>query len=372
MQRTFCLLPFALLAVGSAPAAHAATPASLPTATIATPTSDMPGVGLAVSDTHLAYILPDPVLRPRGRTKTNVFSTFHDRVFLVPLHMRGGRLIAGQARVLLTGPRARVLSLISISDDWLVYSQYSSDSLDVDVPWSLLARNVRTQRAVILDTSAREGLGGIPPDAASDGQTVVWRSRTLVHGEQTWVIRAYTFATGRSRIVVRGGTPTTFAYGLPGVSGRYVVYEQEWSHGPAPRAQIWLSDLATGQRQALTSAHDANSEPAIAGDVVVWKVGWRYGDGQGLGLYNMRTGVRKTLTGASLELPVLTVNGYAIYSFNIRTIVRLYNTHTGVQTSLAGADGHEPGDMVFAGEQTVAYTTGGPSLTTVRLVVVRT
>ena len=371
MQRTFCLLPFALLAVGSAPAAHAATPASLPTATIATPTSDMPGVGLAVSDTHLAYILPDPVLRPRGRTKTNVFSTFHDRVFLVPLHMRGGRLIAGQARVLLTGARARVLSLISISDDWLVYSQYSSDSLDVDVPWSLMARNVRTQRAVILDTSAREGLGGIPPDAASDGQTVVWRSRTLVHGEQTWVIRAYTFATGRSRIVVRGGTPTTFAYGLPGVSGRYVVYEQEWSHGPAPRAQIWLSDLATGQRQALTSAQDANSEPAIAGDVVVWKVGWRYAGGQGLGLYNMRTGVRKTLTEAGLEQPVLTVN-YAIYSFNIPTIVRLYNTQTGVQTSLAGADGHEPGDMVFAGEQTVAYTTGGPSLTTVRLVVVRT
>jgi hypothetical protein len=132
MHRTLCLLPFALLAVGSAPAAHAATPASLPTATIATPTSDMPGVGLAVSDTHLAYIQPDPLFRPRGRTKTNVFTTFHDRVFLVPLHMRGGRLLAGQVRVLLTGARSRVLSLLSIRDDWLVYTQYSSDALDVD------------------------------------------------------------------------------------------------------------------------------------------------------------------------------------------------------------------------------------------------
>jgi hypothetical protein len=133
----------------------------------------MPGVGLAVSDTHLAYILPDPVLRPRGRTKTNVFTTFHDRVFLLPLHMRGGRLIAGQARVLLTGARARVLSLLSIRGDWLVYTQYSSDALDVNSPWALLARNVRTQRAVILDTSAREGVGGITPDGASDGQTAV-------------------------------------------------------------------------------------------------------------------------------------------------------------------------------------------------------
>src|SRR5437763_11569610 len=229
MHRTFCLLPFALLAVGSAPAAHAATPASLPTATIATPTSDMPGVGLAVSDMHLAYILPDPLFRPRGRTKTYVFTTFHDRVFLLPLHMRGGRLIAGQARVLLTGARARVLSLLSIRGDWLVYTQYSSDALDVNSPWALLARNVRTQRTVILDTSAREGLGGIPPDAASDGQTVVWRSRTLVHGEQTWVIRAYTFATGRSRIVVRGGAPTTCAYGWRGACGRSVLYAEEGS-----------------------------------------------------------------------------------------------------------------------------------------------
>jgi hypothetical protein len=133
--------------------------------------------------------------------------------------------------------------------------------------------------------------------------------------------------------------------------------------------------MATGQRHALTSAQDANSEPAIAGDVVVWKVGWRYGDGQGLGLYNLRTGVRKTLTGSGLEQPVLTVNGYAIYSFNIPTIVRLYNTQTGVQTSLAGPgagpDGYQPGNAVFAGEHTVAYTLGGPS-TSVRLVVVRT
>jgi hypothetical protein len=123
--------------------------------------------------------------------------------------------------------------------------------------------------------------------------------------------------------------------------------------------------MATGQRHALTSAQDANSEPAIAGDVVVWKVGWRYGDGQGLGLYNLRTGVRKTLTGSSLELPALTVNGYAIYSFNITTIVRLYNTQTGVQTSLAGPGagpgGTLPGNAVFAGEHMVAYTLGTPS-----------
>jgi hypothetical protein len=201
-----------------------------------------------------------------------------------------------------------------------------------------------------------------------------------VHGELTWVIRAYTFATGRSRIVVRGGTPTTFVYGWPRVSGRYVVYEQDWPPVPAPRAQIWLSDLATGQRQALTSAQDANSEPAIAGDVVVWKVGRRYADGQGLGLYNLRTGVRKTLTGASLEQPVLTVNGYVIYSFNIRTIVRLYNTHTGVQTSLAGPGtgpgGTLPGNAVFAGDHMVAYTLGTPSTSATpgptHLVVVRT
>lgn len=83
---------------------------------------------------------------------------------------------------------------------------------------------------------------------------------------------------------------------------------------------------------------------------------------------------------ASAQQPLIIVNGYAIYSFNNPTIVRLYNTQTGAQTSLAGPgagpDGYRPGNAVFAGEHTVGYTLGAFSTSATpaptRLVVVRT
>lgn len=203
------------------------------------------------------------------------------------------------------------------------------------------------------------------PRAASDGRTVAWQSRTLAHGQMTWVIRTYELATGQRRLLAQGGSPTTFAYGWPGVSGRWVVFEKGTLTGQPARSQIWLADMSTGQLRALTPAREANSEPAIAGGAIAWKVGWRYEGGRGVAIYNRGTGTLKTLDGAGVETPSLTANGYAIYSLGNPSVVRLYNMRTGVGTILAGPgpgrDGYQPGNAVFAGEHAVAYTLGAAS-----------
>lgn len=327
----------------------------LPTATVPLPPTNVTGGGPAVSSTLLAYNLPDPVLAPTPN-QAATFLNFHARIFVVPLQARGGRVVAGPPRLLFTGPRGMGIGLVSTTSGWLVYEQYSAS--DLTAPWTLAARDLATGRVVTVDTSLRGGVPGIPPLAASDGRTIVWATRTQLPGGGTTRVHSYDLRTGRFRVIAEGGSPSTWQYDWPAISGHYAVFEKDT---PARQtAQVFLADLTTGQVRPLTPAAEANSEPAISGDVVVWKRGWRYADGTGAVIYNRRTGRQQSLREPEIEQPKATAGRYVVFPTNQPgqpIQVQSYDLQTGTRTTLAGPtpthDGYQPGNTVFVGDHAV-------------------
>lgn len=347
--------------------------ASLPTTntTINLPAMNLPGGDVVVSDGVLAYTLPDP-LTHAGMANAP-FTHFHTRIFVVSLRSTGTSLVASAPRLLLAGPPGDTMTMWSIAGGWLVYSQYSSS--DPAGPWVLVARHVATGRLVVLDTPAREGVPSLVAQAASDGRTVVWQSWTQVHRQATSVVRSYDLVTGQRQVLVEGGAPNSWFYAWPGVSGRWVVFEKEQPRVQPTRSQIMLADIATHQVRPLTDAAAANSEPSISGDIVTWKVGWRYENGQGVVIADLRTGMRHVLTAPNAEQPKVTAGRYVVFPLGNPGRVQLYDARTGTRRTLAGPqpDGSQPGNIVVAGGHLVVFMLSKLSSTTtppsMRLVV---
>ncbi len=348
-----------LLFVGSG---DVATATPIRAAIIALPAMNVPGGSVAMSDTQLAYTLPDPLLHVNNPNAP--FTDFRNRVFLTQLHPAEARRAPLSPRLLFSGPRGAIVTLWSINDGWLVYSQYSGS--DPAAPWTLAARNVATGQALVLDTSAREGLPSLAAQAASDGRTVVWQSWTRAQGHPTSIIRSYDLASGQERIMAEGGSPSTWSYGWPGVSGRQAVFEKDTPERQTPRAQVLLYNLDTGQTRSLTAAADSNSEPSISGNIVTWKQGWRYGDGHGVTIYNLRTNARRSIAGVHIEQPQATANRYVVFPVDVPARVRLYDAQADTTMTLAGpqSDGYQPGNVVKAGGQAVGYGLNKFSTTT--------
>jgi len=243
------------------PSAALGAGAPAPAVSIPLPLSNLPQGGMVVSDTLLAYDLPDPPMH--ASDANNPFTNFHDRVFVVTLRAMGSGLAASTPRLIFTLPRGLTMTPWSINGGWLVYTQYSST--DPAGPWTLAARDIATGTVIALDSPAREGVPSAAAQAASDGRTVVWQSWTQADGRATSVIRSYDLTTGRRRLLAEGGSQDTWSYAWPGVSGQSVVFEKEMPDRQSPRAQILLADLATGRAPA-----DARDD-AIFRAVDLWR-----------------------------------------------------------------------------------------------------
>jgi len=351
------VIPFSLV-----PSIALGTGMPSPTVSIPLPVSNLPQGGMIVSDTLVAYDLPDPPLHMRDAN--HPFTNFHDRIFTVNLRTTGLGLTASAPRLLFTQLRGLTMTPWSINGGWLVYTQYSST--DPAGPWTLVARDIATGKVIALDSSAREGVPSVAAQAASDGRTVIWQSWTQAQGGAASVIRSYDLTTGRRRLLAEGGSQDTWSYAWPGVSGHSVVFEKETRDGQLLRAQILPMDLVTGRVRPLTSGTTPNSEPSISGDVIVWKNGWRYEGGQGVTIYNVRSGTQHVLAGSNVEQPKVTAGRYVIFPTGTPFRVQLYDVQTQTSTILAApqGDGTQPGNVVFAGGHAVAYSIGKLSTTT--------
>jgi len=90
-----------------------------------------------------------------------------------------------------------------------------------------VAHNVKTGAAVILDSPQHEGLPSFPSGARSDGSTVVWASWTHGPNGPTSVIRTYDLGAGKRSAVLYGGSPNTWGYGRPTISGNLIALERD-------------------------------------------------------------------------------------------------------------------------------------------------
>jgi len=332
---------------------NAAAARPMQTATIPLPATNLPGGSVALDSTQLAYTLPDPLFHATSNDAR--FTAFVNGVFLVQLHTAGTRTTPSVARLLVTGPRGATITLWSLRNHWLVYSQYNGG--DLSQPWTLNARNAATGKTTVLDTPAQEGVPSMVSMASSDGHTVVWQSYARTQGATVSIIRSLDLTSGQRRIIAQGGAPNTWAYAWPSVSGRQVVFDKETPDQNNPHSQIFLYDLDTGVTRALTGANGANSEPSISGDLIVWKQGWRYVAGHGITVYDLRTQTRTSIAAGGIEQPHATAGRYVIFPTDLPDRVKLYDAQAGTTTTLARPlpDGYAPGNIVVAGGTAVGY-----------------
>lgn len=308
-----------------------------------------------VDDAAVAYVRPDPLLHPPRSPSGALFTAFRGTVYLVPLATANGRLAAGRPRALFTSPRGLGVYPSALAGGWLIYLEVAGYSLSA--PWMLFARRLDTGRVAPLDSSAREGATVPSSSARSDGRSVVWQAWTLQQGRLTSRVWSYDLLTGQRRLLLTGGSPNTFFYVTPAVSGHWVVFEEERLVAGAIRSQILLADLRTARIRPLTERTQDNSEPAVSGDLVVWKAGPRFTNGPAVALDNVRSGTRRLLAGSSIESPQVTAQRYVIFPTGNTPQLDVYDTQTGQRTTFARRqpDGYGPGNLVYTGGHMVAY-----------------
>jgi hypothetical protein len=377
MHRTPRLLSMLVSPLVLATFIWSAAPGPPQTAIIVIPATNTSAGGEAVGDAGVVYALSDPLLQPHRPTYGQPFTNLVTHVFLVRFKETGRHLTLTTPRQIFTGPRGMGIYPHAMPADWLIYVQIAPNI--PSAPWTLYARHLPTGRVVVLDSSRREGLPSLVSRSQSDGRTVVWQTWTMVHGQPTSVIRSYDLVTGQRRVVAEGGTPSTWSYAWPAVSGRTVVFEKD-IFGSASRAQIMVADLRTGRIRALTPAAAANSEPSIAGNIVAWKVGWRFDIGRAVVAYNLRTGLQRRVFRGPIEQPQVLTGGQLVFPVGTGPWrIQLYDLATKRSRTLATgqprADGYAPGNLVEVGGRTVAYGLAKPSTTTTpnptRLVIAR-
>jgi hypothetical protein len=350
-----CLLSTLLL--GSVMVFPSAVSAALSQQTyIAMPATNMPDSGWVASDSRVAYVLDNPLIGPGNNPNTGqFFHDYHAQVFLVDLRAAGGHFTTSQPRLLFTGPKGRSLALGSVLGGWLVYEAYTSTN--IGGPWAINARNITTGKRIVIDTREMEGVPSLTPVPRSDGHTVAWQSWTTIQGRTTSVIRTYNLRTGQRTLVVHGGTPNTWAYTGVSISGQRLVIEKD--QYKQQRSQIRLFDLHSGKMSTLSPAGQAASEPWISGDIAVWKIGWRFSNGKGVGLVNLRTGARKLLTAYNAEGPQTTANRFVAFASGGKTRVELYDILTGSRQVLAPiSNGQIVGSVVHAADHILLYSQG--------------
>jgi hypothetical protein len=331
----------------------------LPKTSISMPASNMGNSGDRVtSDTQLIYQLSDPLIGPPDNPITGRhFTNFHAVDYLVQLQLTKGRLIASRPKKLFRGPKGKMIGLGALLGGWLIYEQYESYNLASN--WQIIARSITTGKAIVLDSRNREGVPSLTPIPHGDGRLVAWQSWTQHHGQPTSVIRTYNLLTGQRRLILEGGSPTTWAYIGVRISGPRLVIEKDFYR--TQHAQVLLANLTTGRVRALTPATGAASEPNIGGEIATWKVGWRFSNGSGIVVANLRTGMRTLIHAYNAEIPQVVANRYVVFPAGSNTHIELYDTYTHITSTLVpfkDKAGYGVGDDIRVGGHVVSYTQG--------------
>jgi len=337
------------------------------TTTVNLPQDAAAGGPPAVSDTQLAYVLPT------FPTSTTTKTGRSARIFVRSLRSTPTGLQVGPPRPIctITGPSDLVVTLWSAAGNWVGYSAYSY--ADRTAPWSLAMCQVLTGRRVMLDTSASEKVSSLPIRAQSDGHTVVWASSTLLcgHRQETTVIRTYDLARSRWRVLAQGGTPSTFEYVNPSVSGHRVLFEKSVVAGNGS-VQLLLADLDTGRIRPISLPRPDILGASLSGDIVTWGIKSSRTDGSneviGVGVYNVRTRTQTRFNDRPITVQQAVAGHDVVFvtgdpTLGKPTTLWLYDAQTGRRVRLVQP--HPPqfygvSNVISTGGHAVAYLRGTP------------
>lgn len=179
------------------------------------------------------------------------------------------------------------------SNDWLIFLDTPRSA--EGVTWTLRALNLSdgTEQVVIEERGDRTSWPG--PFVDADGDWVVW-SRTRRSEEKGCVetiLAMYNLRTGERRELERSCVEDRHMWVFPHLSGDHLVVERDLPDSKGGGNDIYLYDLTSGQRTALTD-DGRSSMPDISGPWIAWKAAPRFSRGPTL-LYNLDTGEREVV-----------------------------------------------------------------------------
>lgn len=181
------------------------------------------------------------------------------------------------------------------SGDWLIFSDTPASAQGVT--WALRALNLSdgSERILLEEPGDRASWPGACADA--DGDWVVWsRMHSAEELSCTETILAlYNLETGEHRELERECAEDNRMWTMPHISGEHVVVEQDLPASKGSDNNVYLYDLTTGERTALTT-DGRSSMPHLSEEWVVWRGGPRYSYGTETVLYNWRTEEKFELT----------------------------------------------------------------------------
>lgn len=181
------------------------------------------------------------------------------------------------------------------SGDWLIF--FDTPGSAQGTTWALRALNLSEGNEKILLEDPGDPVSWPGPYVDADGDWVVW-TRTR-HAEEKacseTILALYNLQTGERRELERECAEDNRMWTMPYISGEHIVVEQDLPDSKGSDNNVYLYDLTTGERTALTT-DGRSSMPHISGEWVVWRGSPRHSYGTETVLYNWRTQEKFELT----------------------------------------------------------------------------
>lgn len=174
--------------------------------------------------------------------------------------------------------------------DWLIFTDTRENDNSV---WAVRALNVMTgQERLVLDEPG-DPISAPGPDYDADDDWVVWTrtEHSKDAGCDVSILAMQNLKTGQMRELDRVCTATNYSWALPHLWGDKLIVEQDLPNSKGGGNNIYLFDLTTGKRTALTE-NRSSSMPTMSGRWLVWKNAPRFFAGNALVIYDLVTGQR--------------------------------------------------------------------------------
>lgn len=218
------------------------------------------------------------------------------------------------------------------SGDWLIFLDTPRSAMLTT--WVLRALNLRDGTEQVLLEEPGDPISWPGPLVDADGDWVVW-TRTGWSERKNCsetVLAMRNLQTGEWRELERECAEDNHMWVMPHIAGNYLVVEQDLPDSKGRGNNVYLYDLTSRQRTALTD-DGRSSMPDIAGEWVAWKAGPRFSYGRATMLYNLRTGERfkirheerleGRLSGHWLYWEPIALDPLYLYDLNAKQLLRV-------------------------------------------------
>ncbi len=276
--------------------------------------------------------------------------------------MRGHRIsVAGRTVYGTTG----AIYHYHVSDRWLVYLDTGVINSPPQLKWRIEVVDLVTHHAYVLAQSTITSGAGEPPDLSLAGSTLVWTSGQMMTGGRIVSNISETDLTTRHTHML-AQTSTPFSFSFPSTDGQHAVWERDdYANGRASSTVMGIDLGTTKAPLRVLSGLMFASEPAVYGDMVIWKSGPGFAPGQILlGSWTNSSIAPRQLTSGrpQADSPVIG-DGFVAWATGSTGIIMLHDLHTG-RTRTVGV----PSASVVYGFPTAAgsmlaysYMTGVPT-----------